>query len=80
MTWLFAKSTEIHAGLRAGFMPPKVPYGPFRRPFIESIFSRDQELVEVRRKFESALRKGAIARARKLNEKVGAELVSRISI
>ena len=60
-------------------MPPKVPYGPLHRPFIESIFSRDLELTETRKEFELALSKGAIAEARKLSKKVGAELASRIA-
>ena len=34
------QTAEIHLGLRAGFMPPKVPYRPLHWPFIESIFSR----------------------------------------
>ncbi len=74
------QTAEIHLGFRAGFMPPKVPYGPLHRPFIESIFSRDMELGAVRRKFEMALGKGAIAEARELSKKIGVELASRIAI
>ena len=74
------QSAEIHLGLRAGFMPPKIPFGPIHRPFIESIFSRDSELAETRREFELALGKGAIAEARKLSKNIGMELASRIAI
>ena len=74
------QTAEIHLGLRAGFMPPKVPYGPLHWPFIESIFSRGLELAETRREFELALGKGAIAEARKLSKKIGVELASRIAI
>ena len=52
---------EIHLGLRAGFMPPKIPYGPLHRLFNEPIISRGLELAETRREFELALGKGAIA-------------------
>ncbi len=67
-------------GLRAGYMRPKVCYGPSHRPFIESIFSRDLELAETRKEFEIDLGKGAIAEARKLSKKIGVELASRIVI
>lgn len=72
--------TEIHLGLRASYMPPKVPYGPSHQPFIESIFSRDPELLKVRRTFESALNEGEIAEARGLSGLVGDALVNRIAI
>ena len=74
------QTAEIHLGLRAGYMRPKVRYGPSHRPFIESIFSRDLELAETRKEFELALGKGAIAEARKLSKKIGVELASRIAI
>jgi len=61
-------------------MPPKVPYGPIHRPLIESIFSRDSELAETGREFELALGKGAIVEARKLSNKIGMELASRIAM
>ena len=61
-------------------MPPKVPYGPIHRPFIESIFSRGLELAEKRREFELALKRGEITEARKLSKKIGMELASRIAI
>lgn len=47
--------TEIHSGLRAGCMSPKVEYGPSQRPYSESIVRRDPDLVEGRRKFDLSL-------------------------
>ena len=74
------QSSEIHLGWRATFMPPRVAYGPKHRPFIESIFRRDSELVETRREFESALNRGEITEARELSEMIGQQLSSRIAI
>ncbi len=66
---------EIHKGIRAGFMPPKIPYGPLHRLFNEPIISRGLELAETRREFELALGKGAIAMlARRLTRSWLAEL------
>ena len=74
------QTSEIHQGLRVGFMPAKVPYGPSHRPFVESIFSRDEKLEELRRKFESALKTEDLAGARELSEKIGWDLFDRIAI
>jgi len=74
------QTCEIHLGLRASFMPPKVAYGPKHQPFVESIFRRDLELAEVLRKFESALKKGEITEASNLSKKIGMGLVGRIAI
>ena len=73
-------TSEIHQGLRVGFMPAKVPYGPSHRPFVESIFSRDEKLEELRRKFESALKTEDLAGARELSEEIGLDLFDRIAI
>jgi len=69
---------ETHLGLRATFMQPRVTYGPKHRLFVESIFIRDPDLVEIRRKFESALKKGEITEARGLSERIGQKLFSRM--
>ncbi|MCH7552521.1 MAG: hypothetical protein IIC82_00780 [Chloroflexi bacterium] len=74
------QSAEIHQGLRATIMSPRAPYGPTDQLFVESIFSRDLELADIRARFNSALKKGKIAEARKFSEKVGEGLVSRIAI
>ena len=74
------ESAEIHQGLRATIMSPRAPYGPTDQLFVESIFSRDLELADIRARFNSALKKGKIAEARKLSEKVGEALVGRIAI
>ena len=74
------QSCEIHLRLRASFMPPKVAYGPEHQPFVESIFRRDLELDEVRRQFESALKKGEITEATNLSKEIGLGLTSRIAI
>ena len=74
------QTSEIHQGLRVGFMPAKVPYGPSHRPFVESIFSRDEKLEELRRKFESALKTEDLAGARELSEEIGLDLFDRIAI
>jgi len=74
------QTCEIHLGLRATFMPPKVAYSPKHQPFVESIFRRDLELDEVRRKFESALNKGEITEATNLSKKIGLGLARRIAI
>ena len=74
------QSAEIHQGLRATIMSPRAPYGPTDQLFVESIFSRDLELADIRARFNSALKKGKIAEARKLSEKVGEALVGRIAI
>ena len=74
------QTAEIHLGLRFGCIRPKVRYGASHQPLIESILSRDLELAAVRRKFEIALGKGAIAEARKLSKKIALELASRIAI
>ena len=74
------QTCEIHLGLRATFMPPKVAYGPKHQPFVESIFRRDPVLGEVRRKFESALNKGEVTDAKALGEKIEIDLISRIAV
>ena len=74
------QTSEIHQGIRSGFMPAKVPYGPSHRPFIESIFSRSADLADLRREFESTLKTDDLAGARELSEKIGSELVDRIAI
>ncbi len=56
-------------------MPPKIPYAPLHRPFIDLIFSRDMEPGAVHRKCEMALGKD-----RKLSKKIGVKLASRIVI
>lgn len=74
------QSSEIHLGLRASCMRQKVAYGPSHQPFIESIFRRDSELVEIRRRFELALTKGDIDKAKELGNQVKVELVRRIAV
>lgn len=74
------QSAEIHLGLRSGAMAPKISYGPLHRPYVESIFSRDLLLSDVRRKFESALGEGDVDAAGELRVRIGAALVSRIAI
>ena len=61
-------------------MPPKVPYLSEHRPFVESVFTRNQELAGLRRKFEAALEEGNVAGARELSQRIGSELVDRIAI
>jgi len=72
--------TEVHFELRSSVMSPKVAYGPSYRPFIESVFSRDPELKEIRIELKKALDVGEIAEAKRLSEMVGAALVQRIAI
>jgi len=60
------KATAVHLRLLSGYMPPKVPYGPSHRPFVESVFNRDPELAGVRREFDSALKTGDLDLAREL--------------
>ncbi len=74
------KATAVHLRLLSGYMPPKVPYGPSHRPFVESVFNRDPELADVRREFESALKAGDLDFARELSEKIGLGLVSRTAV
>ena len=74
------QNTEIHLRLRAGFMAPRVAYGPSHRPFVESIFSKDPELAGLRTEFESALNNGELAEARGLSEKISLTLLDRIAI
>ena len=71
---------ETHLGLRATFMQPRVTYGPKHKPFVESVFKRDPQLVATRMEFESALKKGEITEARELSEKIRQRLFSRIVI
>ncbi len=61
-------------------MPPKVPYSSAHRPFVESVFKRNQELVDLRKEFESALEEGDVVSARELSEEIGTELVDLILI
>ena len=72
--------TEIHLGLRAGCMAPKVAYGPSQRPYIESIFRRDPDLAEGRRKFDLSLKKGHIAEARTMSALLGEGLDDSIAV
>ena len=77
------QAVEIHLGLRLGFAPrrpPRVRYGPMHHPFVESIFTRDQELTNVRAEFKSAIDKNDISGAKILIEKIGEGLVGRIAI
>ena len=74
------RSAEIHLGLRATFTPSRVRYGPKHQPFIESIFSRDPDLADVKKALESAISQGDIDTAKMLSKKVGEGLASRISI
>ena len=77
------QTTEIHLGLRHSFEPqppPRVPYGPIHQPFVESIFSRDRELADLRAEFKSAISKCDITKAKTLSGKIGEGLVSRITI
>lgn len=74
------QTAEILLDSRAGYMPPKVPYSSAHSPFVESIFKRNQELAELRRKFESALEVGDVAGARELRERIGSEMVDLIAI
>ena len=48
--------------------------------FVKSIFSRDPELAEIRAKFESAIGKNDISRAKILSNRIGEGLVGRIAI
>lgn len=72
--------TEVHLGLRAGCMSPKVAYGPSQRPYIESIFRRDPDLAEGRRKFDLSLVKGHIAEARTMSAFLGEALDDRVAV
>lgn len=74
------QTCEIHLGLRATFMPPKVAYGPKHQPFVESIFSRDRVLANQRTEFESALKAGDLARAMKQRETIESKLIKQIAI
>ena len=74
------QTREIRLGLRAGFMPAKIPYGPSHRPFVESVFIRNAELGKLRREFESALKAEDIVGARALSEKIGSKLGDRIAV
>ena len=74
------QSSEISLGLRAGFRPAKVTYGPSHRPFVECVFSRDSELAGLRSGFESALKSEDLVGAQELSENIGMELVNRIAI
>ena len=74
------ESAEIHLGLRATFTPSRVRYGPKHQLFIESIFSRDPDLADVKKALESAISKGDIDKARMLSKKVWEGLASRIAI
>jgi len=77
------QATEIHLGLHSGFeprRPPRVRYGPAHQPFIESIFSRDQELAGLQAEFKSAIKRNDIARVMILYEKISEGLLERIAI
>lgn len=74
------QTAEIHQGLRATFMPPRLPYGPLQRPFIEAVFRSDSELEYLRREFESALKTKSLVGARELSEKIELRLLDRIAI
>ncbi len=80
---LQTQTAEIHLGLRNTFeprRPPKVRYGPMHHPFVESIFSRDQELTNIRAEFKSAIDKDEIFPAMILSGKIVEGLVGRIAI
>ena len=77
------QTAKIHLGLRTTFeprRPPRVRYGPRHHPFVESIFSRDQELTNIRAEFKSAIGQDEISRAKILSGKIVEGLVSRIAI
>ena len=77
------QAVEIHLGLRFGFAPrrpPRVRYGPMHHPFVESIFTRDQGLTNIRAEFKSAIGKNDISGAKILSEKIGEGLVGRVAI
>ena len=82
LDWVLAETSdsEISLGLRAGFRPAKVTYGPSHRPFVECVFSRDSELAGLRSGFESALKSEDLVGAQELSENIGMELVNRIAI
>ena len=49
------QTANIHLKLRSTFeprRPPRVRYGPMHHPFVESIFTRDPELENIRAEFK----------------------------
>ena len=77
------QTAKIHLGLRSTFeprRPPRVRYGPMHHPFVESIFSRDPELTNIRAEFKSAIGQDEISRAKILSGKIVEGLVGRIAI
>ena len=77
------QTAKIHLKLRSTFeprRPPRVRYGPMHHPFVESIFTRDPELANIRVEFKSAIGKNDISRAMILSKRLGEGLVGRIAI
>ena len=66
--------------MKAAGRAPRVRYGPMHHPFLESIFTRDPELANIRTEFKSAIGKNDISRAKMFSKRIGEGLVDRIAI